>query len=47
MSVDGATVAELDVVAQASASGGKYSAFYVNGIATGVCNYHVVVYPPS
>jgi hypothetical protein len=47
MSVDGATVAELNVVAQATASNGKYTAFYVNGIATGVCNYHAVILPPS
>jgi hypothetical protein len=48
MSVDGATVVELDVVAKASGSGGKYTAFYVNGISTpGLCNYHVVIYPPA
>jgi hypothetical protein len=46
MAVDGVTAVELDVVAKASASGGKYTAFYVSGIATGVCNYHAVIYPP-
>jgi hypothetical protein len=48
MSVDGVTVAELNVVAQATASGGKYTAFYVNGIAMpGTCNYHAVIFPPA
>ena len=45
--VNGQGSADLDVVAQASASGGKYTAVHLNGISAGGCNYHALIIPPA
>jgi hypothetical protein len=47
LGVEGVGVADLDVVAQASASGGKYMHFHVNGIVGNGCNYHALIVVPS
>jgi hypothetical protein len=46
ITVEGVGVADLDVVAQASASNGKYTAVDLNGIAVTGCNYHALIVPP-